>query len=289
MEACGLAGKNPSTLEAGFGAGESALLVASTRVNAAVLDAMTFAEIAPLARGMIATRTRFLCPACAAIPAVGRKEGALPWTFWCSVHRVRLRAADGRGLEALLPGVALDRLDPLARRGAARLAAWAEGRESERPTIPDLLALLTCRHRRPSPPALHEQPRLSLGARRDNHTFLCRPIVRQALLVVVPEYDRAAPVLAKPVRPGLHALACGSLLQNYALAIGIARLSEDPAAQAAAVLAAADEEGEARVLRVLRSWPSAMRRGIDLRLERLRAKSAVRMGSSAPRRGWIAA
>jgi len=50
---------------------------------------------------------------------------------------------------------------------------------------------------------LAEQPRLSLEARRANHAFLTQPIARQALLVVAPEYNRFAPVLAKPVRPAL--------------------------------------------------------------------------------------
>ena len=89
-----------------------------------------------------------------------------------------------------------------------------------------------------------EQPRLSLEARRAYHGFLTQPIARQALLVVAPEYNRFAPVLAKPVRPGLHALARGSLLQNYALAVAVARLTENPVEQAAEALAAADAEGE---------------------------------------------
>jgi hypothetical protein len=99
--------------------------------------------------------------------------------------------------------------------------------------------------------------RLSLEARRANHAFLTLPIARQALLVVAPEYNRFAPVLAKPVRPELGALARGSLLQNYALAVGVARLTENPVAHAAVALAAADAEGETSLRRVLRSWPSA--------------------------------
>ncbi|MEZ5784393.1 MAG: hypothetical protein R3D70_22865 [Rhizobiaceae bacterium] len=75
---------------------------------------------------------------------------------------------------------------------------------------------------------------MSLEARRANHDFLSRPIAKQALLVVVPEYDRVAPVLAKPVCAGLFSLAQGSLLQNYDLAVGIGRLSVDPVGYAAA-------------------------------------------------------
>ena len=44
---------------------------------------------------------------------------------------------------------------------------------------------------------------MSLGARRDYHEFLTTPILRQALTIVVPEYDQVAPVRTKPVRLGL--------------------------------------------------------------------------------------
>ena len=185
---------------------------------------------------------------------------------------------------SFLPESVLKRLDPLARRGAARLTAWAEDRdplgETGSPTVPDLLQFLTASYRRASPPSLAEQPRLSLEARRANHAFLNRPIARQALLVVAPEYDRFAPILAKPVRPGLAALACGSLLQNYALAVGVARLTENPIEHAAAALAAADAEGETHLRRVLGSWPWVTRRRIDAQLRRFMVSSSLAKNAS---------
>jgi hypothetical protein len=160
------------------------------------VGAMTFATLAPHARFMIAPSARYFCPRCAQTPAIGRKDAALPWTFWCSAHGVRLWAREKRPMESFLPESVLERLDPLARRGAARLAAWAEDRdpigESGSPTVPDLLQFLTAFYRRSSPPSLAEQPRLSLEARRANHAFLTLPIARQALLVVAPEYNRGA-------------------------------------------------------------------------------------------------
>jgi hypothetical protein len=111
---------------------------------------------------------------------------------------------------------------------------------------------------------------LSLADRCTYHAFLTQPIARQALLVVVPEYDRVAPVLIKPVRPGLRAISDGSLLQNYALAIAIARLMESPVEHAAAVLMASrDDEGRKRVRAALGSWPRALRRRIYLQYRRL--------------------
>ena len=95
---------------------------------------------------------------------------------------------------------------------------------------------------------------MSLGARRDYHAFLTTPIIRQALTVVVPEYDRAAPVLTKPVRPGLHSLAQGSLMQAFALTVGIGRLVDDPVNRAIDVLLASDAEGQGRIQDALTSW-----------------------------------
>jgi hypothetical protein len=268
------------TLERGLSAEQGALIGVRVGLSAQTIDAMTFAALAPHARFLIAPSARYFCPRCAKTPAIGRKNAALPWTFWCSVHGVRLWARDKRSMQSFLPESVLERLDPLARRGAARLAAWAEDREAVgetgAPTVPDLLRFLTASYRRPSPPSLAEQPRLSLEARRANHAFLTRPIARQALLVVAPEYNRFAPVLAKPVRPGLAALACGSLLQNYALAVGVARLTENPVEHAAAALAAADAEGETSLRRILESWPYATRRRIDVELRRLTDAKAAR-------------
>ncbi len=286
----GLAGQSALTLERGLSVGQGALIAARTGLNAPAIDGMTFATLAPRAHVMIAASARYFCPRCAATPAIGRKDAALPWTFWCSAHGLRLWAREKRPMESFLPEGVLERLDLLARRGAARLAAWAENRDSGLPIVPDLLQFLTEPYRRSSPPSLAEQPRLSLEARRANHGFLTQPIARQALLVVAPEYDRFAPVLAKPVRQGLDALACGSLLQNYALAVAVARLTENPVAHAAATLAAADAEGETSLRRVLRSWPSAMHRRVDAHLRRLlAAKSPGNIGSGRTVRGKLAA
>ncbi|MCQ4191499.1 TniQ family protein [Methylocystis suflitae] len=281
----GLAGVSALTLEQGLSAGQGALIATRAGLSAQTIDGMTFAGLAPHARFVIAPSARYFCPRCAKTPAIGRKGAALPWMFWCSVHGVRLWAREKRPIESFLPERVLERLDPPARRGAARFVAWAEDRdaigETSAPTVPELLRFLTTSYRRPSPPSLAEQPRLSLEARRANHAFLIRPIVRQALLVVAPEYDRFAPVLAKPVRPGLAALACGSLLQNYALAVGVARLTENPVEHAAAALAVADAEGETNLRRILTTWPSATRRRIGVELRRL---TDAQPAGKAPRR-----
>lgn len=270
LECCGLGCCSVTDLEWRLGGGEGAWLASRTGMTVEALRTLTFAEIAPAARPVIAPRSRYVCPHCPV--GLHLKPAALPWNFWCADHNARLRPrAGGRRPQGLLPGQQrLTVLDGYAREGAARLAVWARGRDETEPDAHALLAFLTTRHRRSSPPSLSEQPRLSLEARRANHDFLTRPIARQALLVVVPEYDRVAPVLAKPVRPGLLALAQGSLLQNYALTIGVGRLAADPVGHAAAVLLASDRQGEDRLRETLQAWPLAMRRRIYAQLRRLR-------------------
>ncbi|MCI4680754.1 TniQ family protein [Rhodoblastus acidophilus] len=285
LDHCGLAGKRATTLERGLQDTESLLLAARTGLTPAALDAMTFREIAPYAQFLISTKTRFLCPECGASPAIRRKDAALPWSFWCSTHENRLRSPARRILRALLPGGTPDLLDRLARRGSARLGAWAEDRDDSLPSVPDLVQFLTIRHRRMAPPSLDEPPVLPQSAQGDNQVIQ-RPVARQALLVVVPEYDRVAPLLDKPASPALTELARGSILRNYALAIAIARLADDPAAHAARVIAASDAEGEARVHEALRPWPSALRRQVYTHLQRLRAAGPVlSAGAGTSRRG----
>ena len=250
---CGLAGADPFVLEKGLGAGEGALLAERTGLSPEKIEAMTFREVAAPARFMIARGDRGICPRCAETPAIRRRDAALPWGFWCAVHGRRRRPLGGEAIETLFGAAALTKLDPFAQRGARRLADWTGGRDDATPSVPDLLAFVTAPHRRPSPPQLHEQPRLSLEARRAYRDFLEFPIARQALLAVVPEYDRIAPPLAKPVRVGLQGLADGSLLQNFALVVALARLTLAPVDYAAAALAAGDEDGTRAPTRRARS------------------------------------
>ena len=270
---CGLGGVDPFALEKGLGAGQGALLAERTGISLSDLEAMTFGELAAPAHSMIARGDRATCPLCAERPAVKRKDAALPWSFWCSTHGSRRRPLAGAAIDTLF-GAVLAELDPLARQGARRLADWAVGGDEAAPSAADLVAFLATPHRRPSPPSLREQPRLSLAARRAYRGFLAFPIARQALLVVVPEYDRVAPPLAKPVRPGLLGLANGSLLQRYALAVGLGRMTLAPVECAAAALAGGDEEGRERLRAALQAWPAGLRRRVYARLRVLVAERA---------------
>ena len=262
----GLKGRNVFDLEWRLSEGEGVKIVGRTGLSENKLQAMTFREIVPEARIMIARKGRHHCPLCPV--DVQRKTAAFPWTFRCPVHGVYYRTTNGATLAEMFAGEQLTVLGSYAEAGASFLATWARGEEPGDLGPVEMLTFLTTRHRRSSPPSISEQPRLSLQARGDYCDFLTTPIIRQALAVMVPEYDQVSPVLAKPVRLSLHGLAQGSLVQAYALAVGIGRLIENPVDQAITVLLASDAQGEARLRIALKTWPLSLRRRIWARLWR---------------------
>ncbi len=276
----GVSGKDVFDLEWRMSEGEAALIATRTGFLVETLQAMTFGELIPEARMMIACRNRHRCPHCPA--DVHRKSLALPWVFRCPIHSTDLHDATAATLPEMLGASKMAALAPYAISGSAVLDAWARGAGHGILSAPDMLAVLTARHRRASPPSLAEQPRMSLQTRRDYHEFLTMPIIRQALAVVVPEYDQVAPVLAKPVRPGLHSLAQGSLLQGFALTAGIGRISEDPVARAIDVLLASDVDGQGRVREALKSWSLSSRRRISARLWRAQRDERERLIAEKP-------
>lgn len=278
----GLPGQDVFALEWRLSEGEGALIAARSGLSVEAIRAMTFRDFGPQARMMIARKTRHSCPLCS--EEVSRKSAALPWRFRCPVHGMAYRDPGGASLSDSLGSDRFRELEAHADAGAAVLDAWARGAEQGVLGAPEMLAVLTARHRRAAPPSVAEQPRLSLEARRDYHDFLTTPILRQALTVVVPEYDRVAPVLAKPVRPGLQALAQGALLQAFALAVGIGRIKEDPIKQAIAVLLVSDPDGQGRVREALGLWPLSLRRRISARFWRAqRDESARQIAEKAAR------
>lgn len=88
------------------------------------------------------------------------------------------------------------------------------------------------------------------------------------MTVVVPEYFQVAPVLAKLVRPGHHALAQGSLLQCFAITVGIGRIIEDTVKWPILVMLVSDAEGQGRARQAICPWPLSLRRRISARFWR---------------------
>jgi len=232
---------------------------------------------------MIARKNRHRCATCPA--DIHRKAAALPRRFNAPYTGTDLHGVGGATLPGMLGLARFTALQVHAEAGVAVLDSRARGEGQGLLGPVGMLAFLTTRHRRASPPNVSEQPRLSLGARRDYHAFLTTPIIRQALTPIVPQYDRVAPVLTKPVRPGLHSLAQGSLLQTFALAVGIGRLAEDPVGQVIAVILASDVDGQRRLQDALKTWPLSLRRRISARLWRAqRDESARQITEKATRR-----
>lgn len=268
LDHLGLFGADVFELEWCLTVGEGALIAQRAGLPVEDLQDMTFQDYVPDAWMMIARKNRHHCPHCPR--DVHWKAAAFPWAFGCAVHSRRYKTSVGVDLANLFGQDCLAVLDRYLDIGATRLQAWAQGEDQGEVSPTVMLDFLATRHRRSSPPSVTEQPRMSLQARHDNHAFLIQPIIRQALLVVVPEYDRVAPVLVKPVRPGLHSLAQGSLLQAYALATGIGRLTENPVDTVIDVFLASDAEGERRLRVVLKHWPLSLRRRLWARLWRAR-------------------
>ncbi|HBM60564.1 MAG: TniQ family protein [Alphaproteobacteria bacterium] len=282
VAALGLQGHDVFDLEWRLSERQGAQIAARTGLLLEAVQAMTFRELGPQAHMMIARKNQYPCPHCPV--GLHHKSAALPWRFRCPVHGVEFRDATGETLSDRFGTDCFHNLEGYAEAGAAHLDAWARGPGRAELGVPEVLQVLTARHRRASPPNVGEQPRMSLKDRRDYHDFLATPILRQALTVVVPEYDQVAPVLAKPVRPGLHALAQGSLLQTFALTVGIGRIIEDPVKWAISVMLVSDEEGQGRVRQALRPWPLSLRRSISARFWRAeRDVSARQVAEKAAR------
>jgi len=277
----GLSGRDVFDLEWRLSEGEGARIVARTGLSLPAVQRMTFGELIPEARMMI-RRNRFHCPMCPA--DVQTKSAALPWVFRCPVHGSDYLDTTGEKLPVVLGAKRMATTQAPAKVGAAVLDAWVQGHGLGDLGPIEILALLTIRHRRASPPSLSEQPRMSLQTRRDYHDFLTTPIIRQALTVVVPEYDEVAPVLTKPVRPGLFRLAQGSLLQALALTVGIGRVVESPVDQAISILLKSDVDGQVRVREALATWPLSLRRRISARFWRAQRDERERQNAAKPSR-----
>ncbi|MFG6531591.1 MULTISPECIES: TniQ family protein [unclassified Sulfitobacter] len=280
VAALGLKGHDVFDLEWRLSEGQGALIAARTGLSPEAVQAMTFRKLGSAVRMMIARKNRSPCRHCP--EDVHRKAAALPWRFRCPVHGVEFRDATGETLSNRFGTDCFKKLEGHAEAGATYLDAWARGAGQQDLEALEVLQVLTVRHRRASPPNVCEQPRMSLKDRRDYHDFLTTPIIRQALTVVVPEYDQVAPVLAKAVRPGFHALAQSSLLQCFALTVGVGRIIEDPVKRVISVMLVSDAEGQGRVRQAIRSWPLSLRRSISARLWRAQRDDRERQSAAKP-------
>ena len=89
----GLSGRALFDLEGCLSEGEGALIAARSGLSVEAIQAMTFQEVTPDARMMIARQNRHRCPYCPA--DVQGKSLALPRVFHCPVHGADLQDASG--------------------------------------------------------------------------------------------------------------------------------------------------------------------------------------------------
>ena len=166
-----------------------------------------FDMLVPDAWIMIARKNRHRCATCPA--DIHRKAAALPMTFQCAIHGYGF--ARGRwGHFARHVGSCTVHGAPSACRSGCccsgllgprgRAGAFGAGRDARLfdNTAPPGFAT----------ECLGATP-VILGARRDYHAFLTTPIIRQALTVIVPQYDRVA-VERQPPCPRATTILAGS-------------------------------------------------------------------------------
>jgi TniQ len=231
---CGLAGVDPFALEKGLGAGEGAQLAERAGISLGDIEAMTFGDLAAPVHSLIARGDRATCPLCAKNPAIKRKDAALPWVFWRRIHGLRRRALAGAAIETLFGRGPWP--SSIRSPGRARVA-WPIGPRAGTTLAAFLATPHAGRRRRASASSRVSRSRhgASSGAMRS-----CSGTTTKKRLEGSRKPEEAG-MSAKPVRPGLQAAATGSLLQRYALAVGVGRMILAPVESAAAPLAGDDE------------------------------------------------
>jgi len=126
--------------------------------------------------------------------------------FQCPIHSIDFRDVGGAILPDILGSAHLATLQSHAKTGVAVLDSWARGEGQGAFGPVEMLLLLTTRHRRASPPNVSEQPRMSLGARRDYHAFLTTPIIRPVITLTTTATTTVLKVRAARVEAALVAL-----------------------------------------------------------------------------------
>ena len=215
---------------------------------------MTFATAPPRVRALARRGDQNVCLACGALerPPARLRAWAFAFAFWCPQHGQPLVGSERNGARVLGDEAA-------ARRGAALIGAWAEGRDTGPLGVAAAFSLLLSPCREPTPPAPWELARLSRAERESRPEVLSRACRRPGLAVVVPEFAAAAPVSDWRAPEDPLDLRDAAFAERYAAAIGIARVLRDPVTAAARVLAAADAFGRRAVLRATASWPISLR------------------------------
>ena len=220
------------------------------------LASLTYRDMPALARSLVNLESLDVCPTCAARAGTRRrprlKTWAVGYTLWCSEHGCRLDGSDPSGVHTLGG-------EEIAKRGARLLRAWALGSDVARPSTAAVLGLLLTPYRVRAPPEPWELARaLAAGfqARRDN---LLRPRARIALSRVVPEYDRAVAIHERRLPEAAGDQRLARTVEWRAMAIGVARVVQNPIEAALEILRGCGDRGRRRIEACLSQWPLEMR------------------------------
>ena len=218
-------------------------IAAATSSSVERLFAMTFHDLPSRYRNLLRWKAGEICPACS--QGMQRPPRLKAWSFafsfWCERHRQPLFSRDTRGVSALGDYWA-------ARRGGAILNRWGMGKGADGVPVEPALSLLLSPIRKASPAAPWELARLSLPQQHEP-SFRSKRFRRPALTIVVPEFVVAVPIYDQQLPPDIAQLSYAPFAERYALAIGVARLLNDPADMIARIDKAADEHCRKKIKR----------------------------------------
>lgn len=218
-------------------------IAAATSSSVERLFAMTFHGLPSRYRNLLRWKAGEICPACS--QGMQRPPRLKAWSFafsfWCERHRQPLFSRDTRGVSALGDYWA-------ARRGGAILNRWGMGKGADGVPVEPALSLLLSPIRKAAPPAPWELARLSLPQQHEP-SLQSKRFRRPALTIVVPEFVVAVPIYDQQLPPDIAQLSSAPFAERYALAIGVARLLNDPADMIARIDKAADEHCRKKIKR----------------------------------------
>jgi hypothetical protein len=210
-------------------------IAAATSSSVERLFAMTFHGLPSRYRNLLRWKAGEICPACSQgmQPPPRLKAWSFAFSFWCERHRQPLFSRDTRGISALGEYWA-------ARTGGEVITRWAKEEDTTGVPVEPVLSLLLSPIRKASPAAPWELARLSLPQQHEP-SLQSKRFRRPALTIVVPEFAVAVPTYDQQLPLDIAQLSSAPFAERYALAIGVARLLNDPADMIARIEKAADE------------------------------------------------
>lgn len=218
-------------------------IAAATSSSVERLFAMTFHGLPSRYRNLLRWKAGEICPACS--QGMQRPPRLKAWSFafsfWCERHRQPLFSRDTRGVSALGDYWA-------ARRGGAILNRWGMGKGADGVPVEPALSLLLSPIHKASPAAPWELARLSL-LQQHEPSLQSKRFRRPALTIVVPEFAVAVPIYDQQLPTDIAQLSSAPSAERYALAIGVARLLNNPADMIARIEKAADEHCRKKIKR----------------------------------------